>query len=90
MTFSIVGRAEGGDEVGVAVASKFLAALDEVSARLATLGFRPEGAGAKGVEDALTSWASMENLEMRYTGGPSVDPLVLDFLKEKSADRERR
>lgn len=64
--------------------------LDEVSARLASLGFRPEGAGTKGVEDALTSWASMENLEMRYTGGPSIDPLVLGFLREKSADREHR
>jgi len=59
--------------------------LDEVALLLAKVGFPPAGAGQPFVRRALAEWASIENLEMRYAGGPLLDPVVLSFLREKAA-----
>ena len=61
--------------------------LEEVRRLLASVGYPPAGAGADAVEAALAEWASMENLEMRYAGGRSLDKLVLDFLRRRAAER---
>jgi len=34
-------------------------------------------------EGALRSWAGMENLEERLVTGGRIDPVVLDFLRER-------
>ena len=61
--------------------------LEEVRRLLASVGYPPAGAGADAVEATLAEWASMENLEMRYAGGRSLDKLVLDFLRRRGAER---
>jgi uncharacterized Ntn-hydrolase superfamily protein len=58
--------------------------VEEVAELLAFVGFPPPRAGREAVSSALAEWASMENLEMRYSGGSSIDPLVLGFLREKA------
>jgi uncharacterized Ntn-hydrolase superfamily protein len=52
---------------------------DEVRGRLAALGHEggPDGAG---LDDALASWAGIENLEERIVTG-RIDPLVLSHLR---------
>jgi uncharacterized Ntn-hydrolase superfamily protein len=59
--------------------------LEEAARLLELLGFGPVGSSAKAVSTALAQWASMENLEMRYAGGPAVDPVVFGFLRERAA-----
>jgi uncharacterized Ntn-hydrolase superfamily protein len=59
--------------------------LDEVVRLLGLVGFPPASGDGKAVAEALAEWASMENLEMRYAGGPTLDPVVLDFLREKAS-----
>ena len=51
---------------------------DEVRDRLARLGY--EGVLAT----ALENWAGVENLELRVDGGASIDPVVLEALREAS------
>ena len=62
-------------------------ALEEVRGLLASVGYPPAGAGDDAVKAALAEWVSMENLEMRYGGGRSLDKLVLDFLRRRAAER---
>lgn len=50
---------------------------EEVTALLATAG---HPVGAAGLDDALASWAGVENLEERIVPG-RIDPLVLDHLR---------
>jgi uncharacterized Ntn-hydrolase superfamily protein len=51
----------------------------EVRRRLAAAG-HPAGAGAAELDEALASWAGIENLEERVVAG-HIDPLVLDHLR---------
>ncbi|SCL36646.1 Uncharacterized conserved protein, Ntn-hydrolase superfamily [Micromonospora rhizosphaerae] len=50
---------------------------DEVAALLAAVG---HPVGAPGLDDALASWAGVENLEERLVTG-RIDPIVLDHLR---------
>jgi len=50
---------------------------EEVAARLTDVGHRP---GPGGLDEALASWAGVENLEERLVGG-QIDPLVLAHLR---------
>lgn len=52
---------------------------EEVVARLTDLGHRP---GADGLDEALASWAGIENLEERLVAG-QIDPLVLAHLRSR-------
>jgi uncharacterized Ntn-hydrolase superfamily protein len=51
---------------------------DEVRERLARLGYEGE------LQATLPSWAGVENLEERIDGAESVDPVVLEALREVS------
>jgi uncharacterized Ntn-hydrolase superfamily protein len=51
----------------------------ELMHRLAQLGY--EG----GLAEALDAWAGTENLELRVDGVESVDPVVLDHLRDQTA-----
>jgi uncharacterized Ntn-hydrolase superfamily protein len=53
----------------------------EVRTRLAALGHAAEGPG-QALDEALASWAGIENLEERMVPG-SIDPLVLAHLRER-------
>lgn len=57
------------------------ALADEVRARLAQLGHVARPAG---LDEALTDWAGVENLEERLLPG-RVDPLVLEALREATS-----
>ncbi|MFU8849376.1 DUF1028 domain-containing protein [Micromonospora sp. SL1-18] len=57
---------------------------DEVAALLAAAG---HPVGAAGLDDALASWAGVENLEERFVVG-RIDPIVLDHLR-RTAPAER-
>ena len=46
----------------------------EIADRLAVLGY-----------ESLDEWAGVENLEMRVDGTDTVDPVVLERLRERSA-----
>ncbi len=61
--------------------------LEEVTQLVSRVGFPPAGDDVHGVSQALAQWASMENLEMRYAGGPALDPVVLEFLRDKATER---
>ncbi len=52
--------------------------LEEVRARLTRLGYDGE------LARALLDWAGVENLEERVDGGESIDPVVLEGLREVS------
>ncbi|MGR6320822.1 DUF1028 domain-containing protein [Micromonospora soli] len=54
---------------------------EEVTARLATAG---HPVGPAGLDDALASWAGVENLEERIVPG-RIDPIVLDHLRRTAA-----
>ena len=56
----------------------------EVRERLTAAGFEP-GSSAAELDEALASWAGVENLEERIVAG-SIDPLVLAHLRAASAD----
>jgi len=62
----------------------------EVRERLAAAGF-VAGPSAAGLDEALASWAGVENLEERIVAG-SIDPLVLAHLRAAgaAADQPRR
>jgi uncharacterized Ntn-hydrolase superfamily protein len=42
-----------------------------------------EGGFDEALENALRDWMGVENLEMRWLGGPKIDRTVLDFLRSK-------
>lgn len=42
-----------------------------------------EGEYDEALENALRDWMGVENLEMRWLGGPKIDRTVLDFLRSK-------
>lgn len=54
---------------------------EEIRARLAHLGY-----GEEELADALDRWAGIENLEERVDGVADIDPVVLDALRQQSAD----
>jgi uncharacterized Ntn-hydrolase superfamily protein len=58
----------------------------ELQGLLQELGqYAGEGHGVfdQATEDALRSWAGIENLEERLTSGARIDPVVLDFLRNR-------
>jgi uncharacterized Ntn-hydrolase superfamily protein len=62
------------------------ALLDQVRQELARLGYHPGPLGTpldERTRQALFEFASLENLEERLSQGPWIDPVVLDFLREK-------
>jgi hypothetical protein len=54
----------------------------EVRERLAAAG-HPSGPGVAALDEALASWAGIENLEERVVPG-AIDPLVLAHLRAAS------
>ncbi len=56
------------------------AIADEVGGLLTTAGHPPAGASGADLDEALASWAGVENLEERIVAG-QIDPLVLEHLR---------
>jgi uncharacterized Ntn-hydrolase superfamily protein len=55
---------------------------DEVRERLAAAGYPAAGPSVAELDEALASWAGVENLEERIVPG-HIDPLVLEYLRDR-------
>jgi uncharacterized Ntn-hydrolase superfamily protein len=89
MTFSIIGRSPDGAVLGVAVASKFLAAGACVPAAAADAGELARRLAATGYASGdlrrdLYDWMGRENFEERWRED-RLDPVVLQHLRATTA-----
>jgi len=64
------------------------ALADEVRGLLGAAGY-PPGPGADGLDAALRAWVGTENLEARWWGEDSLDPVVLEHLRARAHQAAR-